>query len=209
VEVELTMSPLRLRRLPSLARAQRGVTLVIALIVLVAMTLAGVAMMRSVDTGSIVAGNIAFRQSSVHAADQGLQSGYTYILANAGTTVLYNNANDATTASIGYFSSTADDEPDWMAAATWVNAGVLNNGNADAGGNVVYYKIERMCKNPNVAPDDSCGSTPDSTAISGEGVDQSAPNFFTLPPATHYRVTARAVGPRNSITVVQTLLRSQ
>jgi len=197
------------RRHLTLPRAQRGVTLVIALIVLVAMTLAGVAMMRSVDTGSIVAGNIAFRQSSVNAADQGLQAGYAFILANAGSTVLYNDNNDATTASVGYFSSSPDDEPDWMAAASWTNAGVLNGGAQDAGGNVVYYKIQRMCKNPNVAPDNDCGSTPDTTAISGEGVDQSAPNFFTLPPATHYRVTARSVGPRSTITIVQTLLRSQ
>jgi len=192
------------RSLPA-RRAQRGVTLIIALIVLVAMTLAGVAMMRSVDTGSIVAGNIAFRQSSVHAADQGLQAGYNFILANSGSTALYND-----TPASGYASSAADDEPDWMSATPWaVNAAVLNGGAADAGGNIVWYKIERLCKNPNAAPDSSCGSTPDSTAISGEGVDQSAPNFFTLPPATHYRITAKAVGPRSSITVVQTLLRSQ
>jgi Tfp pilus assembly protein PilX len=187
-------------------RAQRGVTLIIALIVLVAMTLAGVAMMRSVDTGSIVAGNIAFRQSSVNAADQGLQAGYAFILANAGGTTL----NGDVPAS-GYVSFAADDDPDWMTSAPWATAAVLNGGAADAGGNVIWYKIERLCKitGPTNASGQTCGSTPDTTAISGEGVDQSSPNFFTLPPATHYRITAKAVGPRNSITVVQTLLRSQ
>ena len=203
----VTRRPLRLA---ATARSQRGVTLIIALIVLVAMTLAGVAMMRSVDTGSIVAGNIAFRQSSVHAADQGLQAGYSYILARAGGTSLYNDDNTAGPTSNGYFSNTPASEPDWMNdASQWTNAGQINGGAQDAGGNIVFYRIERMCQNANVAPDSNCGSTPDTTAISGEGVDQSSPNFFTLPPATHYRITARAVGPRNSITVVQTLLRSQ
>ena len=58
------------------ARRQRGTMLVISLIVLVAMTLAGVAMMRSVDTSAIVAGNIAFKQSSLNAADGGIQAGF-------------------------------------------------------------------------------------------------------------------------------------
>jgi Tfp pilus assembly protein PilX len=47
------------RSAPRLPARQRGVMLIIALIVLVAMTMAGIAMMRSVDTATIVAGNIA------------------------------------------------------------------------------------------------------------------------------------------------------
>ena len=66
------------------AARQKGVMLIIVLIVLVAMTLAGVAMMRSVDTSTVVAGNIAFKQSGVGAADQGLQAAYTWLIANTG-----------------------------------------------------------------------------------------------------------------------------
>src|SRR2546428_13810539 len=68
----------------SLPRRQRGVTLFIALIVLVAMTMAAVAMMRSVDTATVVAGNIGFRQSAVNAADQGVQAAYAWLGANVG-----------------------------------------------------------------------------------------------------------------------------
>ena len=46
-------------------RAQEGVVLFIALIVLVAMSLAGVALMRSVDTALVVAGNFAFKKSAI------------------------------------------------------------------------------------------------------------------------------------------------
>ena len=191
-------------------RAQRGVTLIIALIVLVAMTLAGVAMMRSVDTGTIVVGNIAFRQATVHSADQGLQAAYSFIAASAGGTVLYNDDNIIGVGSKGYWSSSPSDELDWMDLNVWNKAAVVNAGNPDAGGNVVYYMIHRLCLNPNVANTaTTCAATPDNTAISGEGIDLSSANYFTRPPATHYRVTAKSVGPRNSISIVQTLIRTQ
>ena len=200
------------RQMPKPLRAQRGVTLIIALIVLVAMTLAGVAMMRSVDTGTIVVGNIAFRQSTVHSADQGLQAAYNLISANAGTTVLYNDDNIIGVGSRGYWSSVpANERSDWlMDNNKWTNAAQVNAGNPDASGNVVYYVIHRLCTAPNVANTaTTCAATPDNTAITGEGIDASSANYFTRPPATHYRITSKSVGPRNSITFVQTLIRTQ
>jgi Tfp pilus assembly protein PilX len=66
-------------------RQQRGVVLLIALIILVAMTLAGIGMMRSVDTGGVIAGNMAFRQSTLHASDIGTSAGFNAMasLANS------------------------------------------------------------------------------------------------------------------------------
>ena len=64
------------RRRITLARSQRGVVLLIALIMLVAMTLAGIGMMRSVDTGSVIAGNLAFKQSTLNASDAGTSWGF-------------------------------------------------------------------------------------------------------------------------------------
>src|SRR5437879_8142407 len=94
-------------------RRQRGVTLFIALIVLVAMTMAAVAMMRPVDTATVVAGNIGFRQSAGNAADQGVQAAYAWLGANVGGAgVSSDNAPS------GYFSSVAAGEaPDWYANA--------------------------------------------------------------------------------------------
>ena len=53
----------------ALRGAQHGVVLLISLIVLVAMTLAGIAVMRSVDTNVLIAGNLAFRNAALSAAD--------------------------------------------------------------------------------------------------------------------------------------------
>lgn len=193
-------------------RRQRGTMLIIALIVLVSLTLAGVAMMRSVDTASIVAGNIAFKQSTVVASDQGIQAAYGWVTSVAGSATLYNDGV-AGTPSAGYVASVAANEAAnwWDDPVVWGTAYQVNGGFADASGNIVYYLIHRMC--PPVltgkAPNSSCASTADSVTIGGEGVDQSTPNFFTRPPAYHYRVTVRSQGPRNSVSIVQTMIRSQ
>jgi type IV pilus assembly protein PilX len=196
--------------------SQQGAMLIIALIVLVAMSLAGIAMMRSVDTGTLVAGNIAFKQASIHATDQGLQAAHAWLTTKSGSGDLNSDNNAPGASSVGYFSSTPGTEPDWREESQWTNAAQINGGLPDASGNVVYYVVQRICRVPNCAPNATCGgvvnlcgTTPDNTAVSGEGVDQSQPNFFTRPPATHFRVTARSVGPRRSISIVQTLMRSQ
>jgi len=195
---------------------QGGTILIIALIVLVAMTLAGIATMRSVDTATITAGNIALRQASVNAADQGIQAGVNWLTANLGPT-LVNDSHQPGTASKGYFSSVAANDPDWYEPLNWSEAGQLNNGNPDAGGNVVFFLIHRLCPVPNCDTSDTCGSNPpnicastlSTAALTGQGSDQTRPtDSHTQVPATHYRVTAKAVGPRNSISIVQSLVRA-
>jgi type IV pilus assembly protein PilX len=66
-------------------RRQQGVVLLIALIILVAMTLAGIGMMRSVDTGSVIAGNLAFQQATMHANDAGTNQGFEALVSVANT----------------------------------------------------------------------------------------------------------------------------
>src|ERR687895_391378 len=55
------------------ASRQKGVVLFIALIVLVALMLASISLVRSVDTANVIAGNLAFKQASVQAADFGIE----------------------------------------------------------------------------------------------------------------------------------------
>jgi len=55
------------------ARRQRGVVLFIALIVLVAMTLAGIAMFRQIGAGVIIAGNTAFKENATSVGDLGIE----------------------------------------------------------------------------------------------------------------------------------------
>src|SRR5437879_8474992 len=180
-----------MRTLPSFSRRTRslqprarqgGTILIIALIVLVAMTLAGIATMRSVDTATITAGNIGLRQASVNAADQGIQAGVNWLTANLGPTLINDN-HQSGTASKGYFSSVPANDPDWYETLNWSEAGQLNNGNPDAGGNVVFFVIHRLCPVANCDTSATCGSNPPnicastlSTAtLTGQGSDQTRP----------------------------------
>jgi len=206
-------------RLPT-PDSQRGTMLIIALIVLVAMTLAGIATMRSVDTATVLAGNIAFRQSALNAADQGIQAGFALV-----STPLTNTAADLTQDGMklglaGYYSSASPTEPNWSDPNSWTNpdhtAVQLNGGAPDAAGNVVWFIAERLCEVPNCKagevcggkPPNTCGSSPGARALSKEGEDNFRVTAALTPiPQPHYRITARAVGPRNSIAIVQTLVR--
>jgi len=178
---------------------QSGVVLFIALIVVVALSLAGLATMRSVDTAALVASNIGFRQAAVHSADRGIQTAYDWVTVQVGGGV--NMANDDTPN--GYLATVPTGEaPDWyLQAASWASAKFLG---ADASSNSVSYLIHRLC-----TPAGECGQSQSTAAISGEGVDQSAPNYLKSPPQIHYRVTVRTLGPRNTVAYVQSLMRAK
>ena len=77
------------RRIPP-SRSQRGVVLLIALIMLVAMTLAAIGMMRSVDTGTVIAGNMAFKQATLSATDVGTNSGFSALMSVANSANINN-----------------------------------------------------------------------------------------------------------------------
>jgi Tfp pilus assembly protein PilX len=186
-------------------RSQRGTMLIIALIVLVAMTLAGIATMRSVDTATVMAGNIAFRQSALNAADQGLLAAFALLSGKSADTLKSDGAI------AGYLSSTSAVEPDWTDENAWAGATKVNGGTPDAAGNVIWYVIHRLCSLANAAATaagNQCGSTVTSSAkLSRVGEDnfRLAGEEFTTQLQPQYRITARAVGPRRSIAIVQML----
>ena len=74
----------RNRQAPFAPRHQRGVVLVISLIVLVALTLAGIALVRSTDTANVIAGNMAFRMGALQAVDTGVETAFTATTSDTG-----------------------------------------------------------------------------------------------------------------------------
>src|SRR5690349_6879603 len=52
---------------------ERGIVLMVALIVMVAMSLAGVALVRAIDTSTIVGGNLVSREAALLALDNGIE----------------------------------------------------------------------------------------------------------------------------------------
>ncbi|MEQ1880070.1 MAG: hypothetical protein ABL878_03770 [Burkholderiales bacterium] len=189
----------------AMPHAQRGVVLMIALIVLVSMTLAAIGMSRSVDTASVVAGNMSFKQSTLQGGDVGVQAATTWLTANSGGTTLQN-----TSAGNGYFSAAPAAEPDWTDMASWGNARLLNGGVPDNSGNVVRYVIHRMCRlgdsayNGVVAgqPNQCAMYYPTSAGASGGSMAVGSTVFEGIP-QLYYRVTTRIDGPRNTLSIIQ------
>ena len=66
---------------PLAYHAEKGVVLFIALIALVVMSLAAVALIRSVDTNTLIAGNLGFKQSATVSADSGVETAITWLNA--------------------------------------------------------------------------------------------------------------------------------
>ncbi len=177
-------------------RKQRGVVLFIALIVLVAMSLAGIGMLRSVDTGNLIAGNLAFKQSTLNASDLGLETGYQWLLTQAGTTAL-----DANITASGYYATPPANDAtlDWTDIANWAGSIVLAT---DAAGNTTRYIIHRLCPAVGSVTGQICAiSTTSGTA--GGGSSSVGSTVFTSTNSVYYRILARVDGPRNTSSITE------
>ena len=195
------------RRTPNVAKRQRGTVLFIALIVLVAMTLAGIAIMRSVDTATLIAGNLAFKQATIQSSDNGVEQAYQWLLANRVTLA---NTNLAA----GYYSSRPGTEPNWNDPLTWASAFTVGT---DAAGNTTSYLIHRLCNCPDTLYNGTCATGPAQqcalTSASnvapppgqGDSFSVGAPGYLE-DPKVYYRVTVRTQGPRNTTSFVQSMV---
>jgi type IV pilus assembly protein PilX len=181
--------------------------LVIALIVLIAMTLAGIALMRSVDTSNLIAGNLAFQQAATHSADAGVEDAVKW-LETAGVGLQDSDSTHGYAANGSDATNNPDAGQSWDAFwnATLLARKVdLNGGDADGAGNKVSYVIDRMCMfTGSQTGGASCAASPVVTAATGnnEGTEVQ----LNAPSVVYYRVTVRVAGPRNTVSYVQAMV---
>jgi len=182
-------------------RAQRGAILFIALIVLVAMSLAGLALMRGVDTGALIASNLAFRQSATAAGDSGIEAGRAWLLSSSGASLYTDNPSNAYYSTfqtnVDLVGGDATKTPfDWSTA---VDAGT------DAAGNQVSYVIQRMCELPGDPASVSClrAAGVSGTSSGSKGAASYGGYAISAPTGAFYRITVRVTGPRNTVSFVQ------
>jgi type IV pilus assembly protein PilX len=180
---------------------QEGVVLFIALIVLVAMSFAGIAIMRSVGSGVLVASNLAFKQTTTAGAERGAEAAKEWLVLQGGSTLDKDNLG------IGYYSSWGNFDP---STYNWNNNRTKLA--SDSAGTEVRYVIHRLCLAPNEsinAPAQQCVMKSVSTAL-GAGSSQSGPGYGSRPLSNklspYYRVTVRSDGPKNSVSYVQVIL---
>lgn len=196
--------------------SQQGFVLFLALVSLVVMSLAAVALIRSVDTNSQITGNLAFRQNATLSSAFGLEA----VAQTIGSQLAgYETANDATN---GYYATclnfdaaaanpcggerlTLDAQwvPDTTSQLADGLPGVTNG--KDSYGNTVQYIVERMCNVTGATDVQRCmvtstsgeGNTKGVTSVTRYSLD-SVPVDLPL-----YRVTVRIAGPKNTVSYVQ------
>jgi hypothetical protein len=205
-----------LRRGHTPRRAERGVVVFIALIVLVAMTLAGLATLRSSGTSILTAGNLGFRQSATVSGDLGAETGLAWLTAQGPVTLETRNPTR------GYYATWNDIDPPLTAGATfnpvtWGDANWLdpnkavqvNGGAFDPAGNRVSFVIHRMCK--------AAGAITGSSAPAGQecvtltdpgkgGPKEAGAKALTGTSQVYFRITARIEGPKNTVSYIQTMV---
>jgi Tfp pilus assembly protein PilX len=203
------------------AAKQRGVVLFIALISLVAMTLAAIALIRSVDTATMIAGNLAFKQGTTAIADSGIEAGRTWLIGNAGTAVLnsdqigfgyYANSMDSKDLTGSMTPSNPLDDVDWegtnplLAVKGFTLPTSSLPSTMSDGSYTVSYIIHRLCQVSDEPLSSKC-STYMQTTSSGSTKGGGGIKALSGVQQGHYRITARVKGPRNTVAFVQTIIR--
>lgn len=193
---------------------QQGVVLFIALIVLVALTMAGIALVRSVDTSNVIAGNLAFKQGTLHVADVGVEAAVIALPIIIAGSLETDQTPVATSTNPNYWYYASRREEDATGTPTtkqfgaagaatainWTSVPTVNT----LSGNTVQIVIDRLCLGP-----------PPVTDIQGKcfaedplssGTKKAGGIVFSGADTVFYRATVRVSGPRNTVSVVQAIL---
>jgi Tfp pilus assembly protein PilX len=176
-------------------QGQRGIVLYVALVVMIAMMLAGVAMLRSVGAGVGVAGNLSFKQNATLAGDRGTEMAIAWLTTRS---ALQLEVDDT---AHGYFA-TWDTGFDPANTFDWSGAAVQVATNDDGAGNAVRYVIHRLCKNPGSA----LSGMGQECAVHGDICTNLGAVQTCKPSPPVFRVTSRTVGPRDTTSYVQVVV---
>lgn len=196
---------------PGIAR-QRGASLFIALVALAIMMLAGLALVRSVDTSNLIAGNLTFKEAAVSASDTGIETAVAYLNATVGPAPDANLPAGCSAGTCKYYARVQNE--DTQGIPSGINWSHANLAGTTVNGYTVQYIVERLCSQAGTitlgtsptyntaAP--VCYTTPVDTKTSKKG--GAGPSVSPTGVEIMYRLTVRVAGPRNTVTMLQTIL---
>lgn len=198
---------------------ERGLSMIFALLALIALSLAAVGLVRSIDSGSLVLGNLGFKQDATASAEQGTKAALTWMK----TASLTQDGAEGT----GYYATAKDTlDVNGQGAGTRVLVDWDNDDCAYASGNDIAaactlkpggnenqkFVVMRLCLIAGAT--DGVGQTclQPTSATSTENTDSGKVDASTpeRPPsgvATYYRVVVRAKGARNTVSFTETIIR--
>ena len=181
--------------------AQEGVVLFIALVILVAMTLAGIALVRSVDTASVISGNLSYRLTASQASDQGVENAYAKIQNIIATSATENQIQNVY---YPFILGTDDAQGNPFTSTQWNNvpaSTVLGSASDPKNAYQARYIVERLCK----APYSQANCLVSSLATGSSKTSESV-NPLKGSTAVFYRITAQITGPRNTVSYSQAIM---
>jgi Tfp pilus assembly protein PilX len=209
---------------------QRGLSMLIALIALLILSLTAVALVRSIDTGTLIIGNFAFKQDATEASSIGAERAITWL----GNQASLDNDDTAN----GYYASSLDNfDPTGsittaakpLVLANWDGVGTCPTtkagtfvdcsiqpfptaANASAlavNGNTVQWVITRLCQSAGPSgAGNSCLSpgTVGSASANDRGELTAGGRISSTTAGPYYRIIVRATGPRNTVSYTETMV---
>jgi Tfp pilus assembly protein PilX len=224
---------MRSRCLPAAPRrqVQRGLSLLFALMALVVLGFAAVALTRSVDTGTLIMGNLGFKQDTLASSSTGAEQAIAWLqtqLASPTTAEALNS--DINTH--GYYAAALDkvdvtgnrtSSSNKLAVVNWDgDCNGLASGSYESceyvpytepdkiNGNKVQWLITRLCDksgeppsgtNPCIRPPTSSTNT-----SSDRGELQPGGRISRAIASPYYRIVVRIQGPRNTVSYTESLV---
>jgi hypothetical protein len=233
-----TMNPLHLPTRPFtvMRRPVRGVSLVFSLLTLAALSLAAVALIRSVDTGASILGNLSFKQDTAMAADEATRQAVGWLADRTGDNTLWANVPPTAIEST-YFASNIDrldptghGTDTTRAVIDWDNNGCANykagsfatciksaEARAQAGatpglanGVTARFVILRLCAGAGDPRDIACARPLTASAATSVERDElrlgGGARLKSTGESQYFRILVRARGGRNTVTYTETLV---
>ena len=187
---------------PSTSARQAGAALPVMLIMMLVMLVTSIYLLRSSNSATLAASNLAYDATLSRAVDFGLHSGFQWLSETASASKASLNEDDD---AAGYHANldttlTPNDTKFWEDSVEV----------QDADGNKIRYVIHRMCRNPGSfsSANQDCMLTSANTVklgnkvAIGESLASDAPAYASSP-QIHYVITARIDGARGGNVINQ------
>jgi hypothetical protein len=189
-----------------------------------------VALVRSIDTGTLIIGNFAFKQDATEASSVGAERAIAWLLENQAKLDSDDEAN-------GYYATSKDNfdptgssttQAKQLMLANWDGTNCSNNksgtysgcsiipyptaANLSAlsiNGNNIQWVITRLCQAPLPAGGGNFCSIPGGTGItsaSDRGELTNGGRISSGSATPYYRIIVRATGPRNTVSYTETMV---
>jgi type IV pilus assembly protein PilX len=191
-------------------RSQRGVTLVIAVIALVVLTVGAIAMTRSANISLRQAGNLAFKRDLVNQGERAIAAALAELrTGNLSAEAARQNNRNASNYSAYKLDSSEQGIPNVLVNDdTYASSGFTRAALTDASGSVVIrYVIDRQCSASGVFDSSICQTFTSAKSATYTGIKNNpgqADATVPPPPGPVYRISVRITGPRGVQTFTQT-----